>query len=76
MQEYETLKRFVAEVEDDVNKAVGGNKAAGTRVRKKMQEIKSAAQNVRQKILEGRGGEGDGGGEAPATASGGEQGQQ
>ena len=63
MTEYETLKRLVAEVEDDVNKAVGGNKAAGTRVRKKMQEIKSAAQNVRQKILEGRGGEG-----APAGA--------
>jgi hypothetical protein len=79
MQEYDSLKRLVAEVEDDVNKAVGGNKAAGTRVRKKMQEIKSAAQNVRQKILEGRGGEGDSdssaGGEAPAAASG-EQAQQ
>lgn len=57
MTEYESLKRLVAEVEDDVQKAVGGNKAAGTRVRKKMQEIKSAAQSVRQKILEGRGGE-------------------
>jgi hypothetical protein len=57
MTEYESLKRLVAEVEDDVNKAMGGNKAAGTRVRKKMQEIKSAAQAVRQKILEGRGGE-------------------
>lgn len=54
MQEYETLKRLVAEVEDDINKAEGGNKAAGTRVRKKMQEIKSAAQDVRKKILEGR----------------------
>ena len=79
MQEYESLKRLVAEAEDDVNKAVGGNKAAGTRVRKKMQEIKSAAQNVRQKILEGRGGEGDGGGgsdsEAPAAATG-DQAQQ
>ena len=57
MQEYETLKRLVTEADDDVQKAIGGNKAAGTRVRKKMQEIKSAAQNVRQKILEGRGGE-------------------
>ena len=54
MQEYETLKRLVAEAEDDVNKANGGNKAAGTRVRKKMQEIKSAAQDVRKKVLEGR----------------------
>ena len=65
MTEYETLKRLVAEAEEDVQKAVGGNKAAGTRVRKKMQEIKSAAQDVRKKILEGRdgseGGEGAGG---------------
>ena len=75
MTEYETLKRLVAEVDDDVNKAVGGNKAAGTRVRKKMQEIKSAAQNVRQKILEGRGGEGAEGG-AAATTGGDQQSEQ
>jgi hypothetical protein len=54
MPEYELLKKLIAEAEDDVNKAIGGNKAAGTRVRKKMQEIKSAAQNVRVKVLEGR----------------------
>ena len=54
MLEFETLKRLVQEAEDDVNKAEGGNKAAGTRVRKKMQDIKSAAQDVRKKILEGR----------------------
>ena len=76
MSEYETLKRLVAEVEDDVNKAMGGNKAAGTRVRKKMQEIKSAAQEVRKKILEGRGGEsaptGGGGGGGDAAEEGGE----
>ena len=58
MTEYDSLKQLVAEAEDDVNKAMGGNKAAGTRVRKKMQEIKSAAQEVRKKILEGREGEG------------------
>ena len=57
MQEYETLKRLVQEADEDVAKAIGGNKAAGTRVRKKMQEIKSAAQEVRKKILEGRDGE-------------------
>ena len=57
MVEFETLKRLVTEAEDDVNKAQGGNKAAGTRVRKKMQEIKAAAQDVRKKILEGRGAE-------------------
>lgn len=54
MPEYEQLKTMVIEVEDDVAKAIGGNKAAGTRVRKKMQDIKSAAQEVRKKILEGR----------------------
>ena len=54
MQEYENLKRLVDEAADDIGKAEGGNKAAGTRVRKKMQEIKAAAQAVRQKILEGR----------------------
>lgn len=54
MLEYEKLKQLVTEAEEDVNKAHGGNKAAGTRVRKKMQEIKSAAQDVRKKILEGR----------------------
>lgn len=52
MQEYETLKRLIAEAEDDVQKAVGGNKAAGTRVRKAMQDIKNAAQDVRKKILD------------------------
>jgi hypothetical protein len=52
MQEYETLKTLVAEIEADINKAVGGNKAAGTRVRKQMQDIKQAAQTVRNKILE------------------------
>ena len=52
MQEYESLKVLVAEIEADVNKAEGGNKAAGTRVRKQMQEIKKAAQVVRNSILE------------------------
>jgi hypothetical protein len=54
MQEYDNLKRMVEEAADDVAKAEGGNKAAGTRVRKKMQEIKQAAQDLRKKILEGR----------------------
>jgi hypothetical protein len=52
MQEYEELKRLVAEIEADINKAQGGNKAAGTRVRKQMQMIKQAAQNVRNTVLE------------------------
>jgi len=52
MQEYEDLKVLVAEIEADIAKAEGGNKAAGTRVRKQMQRIKQAAQLVRNSILE------------------------
>ena len=52
MQEYEDLKALVAEIEADINKAQGGNKAAGTRVRKQMQDIKKAAQGVRNTVLE------------------------
>ena len=54
MEEYEQLKQLVDAAEDDVAKAEGGNKAAGTRVRKIMQDIKAAAQDVRKKILEVR----------------------
>jgi len=54
MQEYEQLKVLVESVADDIAKAEGGNKAAGTRVRKVMQEIKQASQNVRTRILETR----------------------
>lgn len=54
MQEYEALKKLVEDCADDVAKAQGGNKAAGTRVRKAMQDIKNAAQTVRKKILEVR----------------------
>jgi hypothetical protein len=52
MQEYEDLKVLIAEIEADINKAEGGNKAAGTRVRKQMQRVKQAAQVVRSRILE------------------------
>ncbi len=52
MQDYEDLKALIAEIEDDINKAEGGNKAAGTRVRKQMQKIKQAAQVLRSRILE------------------------
>jgi hypothetical protein len=52
MQEYEDLKAMVAEIESDISKAEGGNKAAGTRVRKQMQKVKQAAQVVRSRILE------------------------
>ena len=54
MLEYDQLKEQIASVEEDVIKAEAGNKAAGTRVRKVMQEIKQTAQIVRTKILETR----------------------
>jgi hypothetical protein len=53
-QEYEKLKQMVDAAADDVAKAAGGNKAAGTRVRKSMQDIKNAAQDLRKKVLEVR----------------------
>lgn len=54
MQEYEELKRLIEEADSDIKKAEGGNKAAGTRVRKQMQQIKQASQAVRNKVLEMR----------------------
>ena len=54
MEEYENLKRLVESAAEDVAKAEGGNKAAGTRVRKIMQDVKNSAQVVRKKILEVR----------------------
>ncbi len=60
MEAYERLKQIVESAEEDIRKAEGGNKAAGTRARKTMQDVKSAAQDVRNQILELRdGGSGD-----------------
>ena len=64
MQAYDELKRLVEEAAADVEKAEGGNKAAGTRVRKHMQDIKKAAQTVRNSILEGRSQKAAAGGDA------------
>ena len=55
MQEYETLKQLIEQVAEDIAKAEGGNKNAGTRVRKVMQEIRQTAQGIRVKILDLRG---------------------
>jgi hypothetical protein len=52
MEAFEKLKQIVTEAEADIAKAEGGNKAAGTRARQLMQDIKNAAQEVREKILE------------------------
>ncbi|MCA9295613.1 MAG: hypothetical protein KC983_03830 [Phycisphaerales bacterium] len=52
MEAYDRLVKLVESATDDVAKAEGGNKAAGTRVRKIMQDVKAAAQDVRKDILE------------------------
>ncbi len=52
MQAFDELKRLISEIEEDLHKAEGGNKAAGTRVRGVMQQVKTAAQEVREQILE------------------------
>lgn len=54
MEAYDRLKRLVAECEEDVRKGAGGNKAAQTRARKAMQDIKAAAQEIREGMLEAR----------------------
>ena len=54
MEAYERLVKLVESAADDVEKATGGNKAAGTRVRKIMQEVKQAAQDLRVGILDFR----------------------
>ena len=58
MEAYENLRKLVESAAEDIAKAEGGNKAAGTRVRKTMQEVKQAAQDVRNSILEARKDEG------------------
>lgn len=60
MDALQKLKDLIASCEDDYQKAKGGNKAAGTRVRKIMQDVKSAAQEIREEILSGRTPEGQG----------------
>jgi hypothetical protein len=54
MEAYLQLKALVDQAAEDIAKAEGGNKAAGTRVRKMMQDVKAAAQAVRVKLLEMR----------------------
>lgn len=54
LEMYEQIKEQIEAVEEDVRKAAGGNRAAGTRVRKAMQELKNHAQALRVKVLEVR----------------------
>ncbi len=65
MEAYDRLVKLVQDVADEIRKAEGGNKAAGTRVRKAMQDVKTAAQEVRVGILDARQ---PGGDDASATS--------
>jgi hypothetical protein len=48
MRKFSQLKSFVDALEDDFTKFFDkGNKAAGTRVRKAMQDLKKMAQDIR-----------------------------
>ena len=51
-QNYDNLVAAVEAVRDDVEKAEKGNKAATSRVRKSMQEVKAIAQEIRKEMLE------------------------
>ena len=53
MEAFNKLKQLINEAEAGVLKGEGGNKAAKTRARKRMQEIKAAAQDVRVALLDG-----------------------
>lgn len=53
MSKFAKLKETVASVEKDAEKFYNGNNnAAGTRVRKALQEIKGLAQEIRNEITE------------------------
>jgi hypothetical protein len=48
---FSSLQQRVADMEDDFRKFYEkGNKAAGTRVRKSMQELKQLAQEIRAEV--------------------------
>jgi hypothetical protein len=51
MNRIEQIRSMVAELEDDMNKFYEkGNKAAGTRARKQLQELKKVSQEIRLEI--------------------------
>lgn len=52
MEKYEQLKQILASIAEDVDKVQAGNKAAGTRVRSAMQDIKNLATEIRKDVLE------------------------
>lgn len=53
MKKFEELKALIASLEGDADKFYNkGNSAAGTRIRKGMQDLKNAAQAIRQEVQE------------------------
>ena len=51
MERFEELKNLAMSLEDDFAKFYGnGNKAAGTRIRKGMQDLKGLAQEIRLEV--------------------------
>jgi len=53
MQKFQELKNLIASLEGDIDKFYNkGNSAAGTRVRKGMQELKTIAQGIRAEVQE------------------------
>lgn len=53
MKNYTKLKDLIASIEVDADKFYNnGNSAAGTRVRKGMQEVKVLAQDIRNEVTE------------------------
>ena len=51
MQKFEELKNLMATLQDDADKFYNkGNSAAGTRVRKGMQDLKNLAQAIRSEV--------------------------
>jgi len=53
MEKFNQIKEVIAAAEDDFTAFFEkGNKAAGTRVRNAMQELKTLAQDVRQEVTE------------------------
>jgi hypothetical protein len=53
MQKFQDLKNLIATLENDADKFYNkGNSAAGTRLRKGMQELKNLAQTIRAEVQE------------------------
>ncbi|BDD11608.1 hypothetical protein FUAX_40400 (plasmid) [Fulvitalea axinellae] len=53
MEIFNQLKEIIADIEKDVDAFYNkGNKAAGTRVRNAMQDVKAKAQDLRLHVLE------------------------